>query len=83
LLKSQDILAKHCNKVVYGPQGNEADEIPFELPFNRVWTRLDTICSYIQRNKGLKYIDASDIPVIAVLILQGLYFDVWGLFPWL
>jgi hypothetical protein len=65
LLKSQDILAKHCNKVVYGPQGNEADEIPFELPFNWVWARLDTICSYIQRGKGPKYIDASDIPVIS------------------
>jgi len=32
LLKSQDILAKHCNKVVYGPQGNEADG--FSLPIN-------------------------------------------------
>jgi hypothetical protein len=48
LLKSQDILAKHCNKVVYVPQGNEADEIPFELPFNWVWARMaiSSIISY-------------------------------------
>ena len=32
MLKSQDILAKHCDKVVYGPQGNEADGFP--LPIN-------------------------------------------------
>ena len=41
------------------------DEIPFEIPSNWVWARLDNICSFIHRGKSPKYSLVKKYPVIA------------------
>ncbi len=46
------------------------DEIYFELPVGWHWARFDDICSYIQRGKGPKYVEKSDIPVISQKCIQ-------------
>lgn len=41
------------------------DEIPFEIPSNWAWARLDNICSFIHRGKSPKYSLVKKYPVIA------------------
>ena len=44
---------------------NISDEIPFELPENWAWCRLQTICSYIHRGKSPTYGTEKILPIIA------------------
>ncbi|WP_316347323.1 restriction endonuclease subunit S [Desulfuromonas acetoxidans] len=46
------------------------DEILFRTPQGWEWPRLDTVCSYIQRGKGPKYVEQSDIPVVSQKCVQ-------------
>jgi type I restriction enzyme S subunit len=46
------------------------DEKYFKLPTGWQWVRFDDICSYIQRGKGPKYIEKSDIPVVSQKCIQ-------------
>ena len=41
------------------------EEIPFEIPSNWVWVRLDDICSFIHRGKSPKYSPIKKYPVVA------------------
>jgi len=41
------------------------DEIPFEIPDNWAWVRLDSVCKYIQRGKSPKYSEIKKFPVVA------------------
>ncbi|QKE72671.1 restriction endonuclease subunit S [Arthrobacter citreus] len=41
------------------------DEIPFDIPENWKWVRLDQVCKYIQRGKSPKYSDVKKYPVVA------------------
>ena len=51
------------------------DEIPYEIPNNWVWTRLEDIASYIQRGKSPKYVDESSIYVISQKCVQWTGFE--------
>ena len=42
-----------------------AEEIPFEIPVNWAWVRLDDICSFIHRGKSPKYSLIKKYPVVA------------------
>ena len=44
---------------------NISDEIPFELPENWAWCRLQAICSYIHRGKSRTYGTEKILPIIA------------------
>ena len=44
---------------------NISDEIPFELPENWAWCRLQAICSYIHRGKSPTYGTEKILPIIA------------------
>ena len=44
---------------------NINDEIPFDLPENWAWCRLQTICSYIHRGKSPTYGTEKILPIIA------------------
>ncbi|MDA3902955.1 MAG: restriction endonuclease subunit S [Desulfuromusa sp.] len=46
------------------------EEKPFAVPQGWEWPRLDTVCSYIQRGKGPKYVEQSDIPVVSQKCVQ-------------
>ncbi|MCF2639179.1 restriction endonuclease subunit S [Fusobacterium varium] len=52
-----------------------AEEEPYKLPSNWVWTRLEDICNYIQRGKSPKYVDLSPIFVISQKCVQWNGFD--------
>ena len=41
------------------------EEIPFEIPSNWAWVRLDDICSFIHRGKSPKYSPIRKYPVVA------------------
>ena len=41
------------------------EEIPFEIPSNWAWVRLDDICSFIHRGKSPKYSPIKKYPVVA------------------
>ena len=41
------------------------EEIPFEIPSNWAWVRLDDICSFIHRGKSPKYSPIMKYPVVA------------------
>lgn len=41
------------------------DEIPFDIPVNWAWVRLDDICSFIHRGKSPKYSLIEKYPVVA------------------
>ena len=41
------------------------EEIPFEIPSNWAWVRLDDICSFIHRGKSPKYSPIKKYPVLA------------------
>ena len=41
------------------------EEIPFEIPSNWAWVRLDNICSFIHRGKSPKYSLIKKYPVVA------------------
>ena len=41
------------------------DEIPFDIPANWAWVRLDDICSFIHRGKSPKYSPIKKYPVVA------------------
>ena len=41
------------------------EEIPFEIPSNWAWVRLDNICSFIHRGKSPKYSPIKKYPVVA------------------
>ena len=41
------------------------EEIPFEIPSNWAWVRLDDICSFIHRGKSPKYSPTKKYPVVA------------------
>ena len=41
------------------------DEIPFDIPANWAWVRLDDICSFIHRGKSPKYSLKEKYPVVA------------------
>jgi type I restriction enzyme, S subunit len=48
----------------------ENDEIPFALPPNWCWIRLNDITSYIQRGKSPKYASSDGLPVISQKCVQ-------------
>jgi len=41
------------------------NEIPFDVPDNWAWVRLENLCKYIQRGKSPKYSDVKKYPIIA------------------
>ena len=41
------------------------DEIPFDIPENWKWVRLEQVCEYIQRGKSPNYSDVKKYPVVA------------------
>lgn len=41
------------------------DEIPFDIPENWKWVRLEQVCEYIQRGKSPKYSEFKKYPVVA------------------
>ena len=55
---------KYWEKSEYGAVCID-EEIPFEIPSNWVWVRLDDICSFIHRGKSPKYSPIKKYPVVA------------------
>ena len=53
----------------------KAEEMPYELPQGWEWVRLDDVAEYIQRGKGPRYIENSEVPVISQKCIQWRGFD--------
>jgi len=53
------------------------DEISFPIPSNLIWTKLEILCTYIQRGKSPKYIEKSEIPVVAQKCIQWRGFEMF------
>ncbi len=52
------------------------DEIPYKLPRNWGWCRLNEVCEYIQRGKSPKYTEVSTVPVVSQKCVQWSGFDI-------
>ena len=51
-------------------------DFPFQIPKNWEWFPLDDICDYIQRGKGPKYDDSSDVKVVSQKCVRWEGFDI-------
>lgn len=73
--KAQLIKEKKIKKEKALPEIEE-DEIPYELPDDWTWCRLNEVCVYIQRGKSPKYTEEPKIPVISQKCVQWSGFDI-------
>jgi type I restriction enzyme S subunit len=55
---------------IFAGKAVTTEEQIFVVPANWGWSRLDEICSYIQRGKGPTYVDKSDVPVVSQKCVQ-------------
>jgi len=56
------------------PEINEGG-VPYQLPQGWKWVRLDDVAKYIQRGKGPRYAEISEVPVISQKCIQWRGFD--------
>jgi type I restriction enzyme S subunit len=56
------------------PKATKLDGL-YEIPSNWVWTKLDSVSSYIQRGKGPTYSDIKQVPVVSQKCVQWRGFD--------
>lgn len=41
------------------------DDVPFDIPKDWIWVKMNDVASYIQRGKSPKYVESSSVPVIS------------------